>query len=57
MVGKMLTAKLTSAIVLGAICFFSGKFLEMYRAQQKQDRDTIEKCVNEIKKGKIVAKK
>ena len=49
---KILLAKLSSAIVLGAICYFSGKFLEMHRAQQKQDRETMDKCVEEIKNGK-----
>ena len=49
---KILFAKLASAVVLGAICFFSGKFLEMHRAQQKQDRETMDKCVEEIKNGK-----
>lgn len=49
---KILLAKLSSAIVLGAICYFSGKFLEMHRAQQKYDRETMDKCVKEIKNGK-----
>ena len=47
----LLLAKLASAIVLGAICFFSGKFLDMHREQQKQDRDTMNRCIETIKAG------
>lgn len=46
-------AKIASAIVLGAICFFSGKFLDMYRLQQKQDKDKMNQCINQIKEGNI----
>lgn len=49
---KTLFAKLSSAIVLGAICYFSGKFLDMHRVQQKQDRDTMNRCIEDIKNGK-----
>ncbi len=42
--------KIMSAIFLGCLCFFFGKFLENYRAQQRQEINDMLKYKDEVKK-------
>lgn len=41
-------AKIASALILGCICFFAGKFLDMYRMQQQTDMVKMKECINEL---------
>ena len=52
-----ITTKVASALFLGCICFFVGKFINMRRAQKSIDKGemkdvvkTIEKMINKVKK-------
>ena len=41
-------AKIASALILGCICFFAGKFLDMYRIQQQTDVHKMNGCIKEL---------
>lgn len=41
-------AKIASALILGCICFFAGKFLYMYRMQQQTDMVKMKECIDEL---------
>ena len=43
-------AKVSSALILGCICFFAGKFLDMYRMQQQTDVYKMTACIEELEK-------
>ena len=43
-------AKIASALILGCICFFAGKFLDMYRIQQQTDVHRMKGCIEELSK-------
>ena len=52
-----ITTKVASALFLGCICFFVGKFINMRRAQKSIDKGemkdvvkTIEEMINKVKK-------
>ena len=55
LMSEELIGKLASALILGCICFFAGKFLDMHRMQQQTDMIKMKKCIkeleNRIKKG------
>lgn len=41
-------AKVASALILGCICFFAGKFLDMYRMQQQTDVYKMKTCIKKL---------
>ncbi|MBR5847587.1 MAG: hypothetical protein IKY72_07315 [Bacteroidaceae bacterium] len=41
-------SKIASALILGCICFFAGKFLDMYRMQQQTDVHKMKECIKEL---------
>lgn len=41
-------AKIASALILGCICFFAGKFLDMYRIQQQTDMAKMRECIKAL---------
>lgn len=43
-------SKFSSALILGCLCFFAGKFLDMYRIQQHTDVSKMGECVENLKK-------
>ncbi len=47
---KDYVAKIASALILGCICFFAGKFLDMYRIQQLTDVTKMQECIKALDK-------
>lgn len=48
---RIFVAKLAAAILLGAICFFVGKFIEIQRIQKEEDMQTMKGSVERLSDG------